>query len=152
MIADLRNDSAKTIRLESVSVSGRGIGSTVAVLGMKVAPLFRGTHSTPGGVYETYPPAIFVEHKCHVQKLLPVRGFQMAPNAEARLHVLMRSDTVGRFRVDHHIITYRIGWQLQKQVFPVGLIGSVAATAAPAPVDRGERRCSGLTTILPLGG
>jgi hypothetical protein len=148
LIAFLHNDTQDDVLLRSVRVEGAGIGSTIRVLRVQVAPLspiVAPRFVTSGGIYKTYPPVQRIPDtrplRCAVQSLRPVSGFRMHPGNEARLLVLMRADENGDFRVTSHDVTYEQGAKEYVQRLPVGLIGRVARHGAPMRLDRSQRAC-----------
>jgi hypothetical protein len=87
---DFENTSHSTVVVESVGITGPGIGTVVRPVQIRMAPLRYGWHryernSTALALYTTDPPVMFEGTHCRLQALVPVRGFRMTLGSEARV-------------------------------------------------------------------
>jgi hypothetical protein len=80
---DLVNRSQRPVTLESVSGIGRGLGTVIRVVKVKIAPVETGNKGTPGGPMRFDPPVAWwpPTWTCGKQVLRPLRGFRPAPAA-----------------------------------------------------------------------
>lgn len=152
----LRNTSTTTITIERVNVSGpSGVGSVVKVLDVLLAPLPRssdGFDFTPAGVFKTLPPAMKLpgRTRCNVQKLVPVRGYELAPGSQTRVLVLLEAQSEGAFNIRDHIVEYRQGGRAYKQSLAIGLKGNVESSAKPMKIYP-SGGCVNEVKVLPSG-
>jgi hypothetical protein len=56
LFLDLQNRSDSALTLDSVGFPGRGAGTVVRIIEVKIAPDVSGDLSVPGGAYQTDPP------------------------------------------------------------------------------------------------
>jgi hypothetical protein len=105
---DLVNRSHSSIRLESISGVGRGLGTVIRVVEVKIAPAHgNGSKDVPGGAYETDPPVFWVRKgTCLKQALVPIHGFRLAAGGLARVWIVVQAARPGRFAVTGHIARY----------------------------------------------
>ena len=158
IIAFLKNVSDSPIELVRVHVEGpTGVGSVVTVLDVQIAPLpasSDGYDFAPGGIFKTFPPAVLFggEPRCNVQRLVPVKGFELAPAEEARVMVLLEAAAPGPFFIRDHVVEYRQGDREYEQSLALGLRGEVEEGAKPMKLGRGQRPCVDEVDVLPSGG
>jgi hypothetical protein len=134
--------------LLDVQLAGPGFGRVVTLLHMDVAPLNlapNAPHTTTAGIFKTYPPAQYRSKppQCYVQRLVPLKGYTVPPDGEARILILLQAAALGHFIVNQHIVTYEENGFPSQQILPVGVKGSVSNTAKVLPPDRSEVPCIG---------
>lgn len=156
MSALMRNVSDTPLHLLGVSLDGDGLGSVVHVSRFEIGPIDpspTARDTTSGGVFKTYPPAILApgESECRIQSLVPVEGFLLRPDGEARILVLMEATEPGAFQITAHVVEYRQGDQTLVQELPIGMSGEVALDGKPMKPASAERACEGHTRFLPAG-
>lgn len=149
-MADITDTSSRPIRLVRFVFAGRGVGTTVDVLRIRVAPFGGFATSTADGIYQTYPP---VEHRsghgCLSSHPQWFGGYLLKPRATVRALVLIRVARPGRLDSRHDVVYYRQGGAALHQSLPFGLSLRGAANARPHPLATFERPCLGVTQRLP---
>jgi hypothetical protein len=98
MNATLHNTSSSLLTLRRISVTGLGVGSVIKFILMRVGPLVPVSDPSTnisGGVFRTYPPAEELQGRCHVQRLVPVDGYVLQPDAVARVLLLTQAVSPG---------------------------------------------------------
>jgi hypothetical protein len=140
---DLVNRSHSPITLVSISGIGRGLGTVIRVVEVKIAPAHgNGSKDAPGGAYETDPPVYWVgKGTCLKQAMVPLHGFRLAPGALARVWIVVQAARPGRFAVTGHVVRYAQGRTLYRQLIPTGYTGSVTRTAKFIPIWWSHARC-----------
>jgi hypothetical protein len=151
LFAYLKNVSDAPITIDSVRIPGPGIGMVVKPVEMKIAPLTAGPTSVGGGGYETDPPVSAFGSVCHVQALLPLAGYSIAPGDQVRIWVVFRALHKGNYSVPYHLIYYTQGGKEYRQVLQVGYYGSVSPNAPFIPPSPAERKCLSKTSLLNPG-
>jgi hypothetical protein len=147
----LENSSRSTLVIDSVDLSGPGIGRVVRPVEVAMAPLRYGHHryeynATPESFYYTDPPVIFSFHRCHRQALFRLRGFRMTPGSQARLWIVLRTLRPGRWVIPARVVYYTINGVRYRQSEPVREWGSVSDRAVNIPPDWAEAQCVGPAT------
>jgi hypothetical protein len=143
----LDNTSKSTLLINSVAISGPGIGTVVRPAEVKVAPLRSGLHhyyvmnGTPGGTYMTDPPVAGYSAHCHKQALFPVAGFRMTPGSQVRIYVVLRALRPGKYAVPSQVIYYAAQGVNYRQSMPFRFWGSVADKARIIPIDPAQIEC-----------
>jgi len=151
---DVQNASSRPVTLLGVSVSGPGVGAVGRIVRMQIAPIPNtdaGTNWIPDGEWVTYPPADLIQHTCRVQRLLPLRGYTLAPEARARLAMTLEALRPGLFAFRSVLVRYSTRGEQFVQRIPLGTRFTVADAAPPRPVSRFERPCVSKTGTLPRG-
>jgi hypothetical protein len=140
---DLLNRGNAAITLDSVSGIGRGLGTTIKVVEVKIAPSEAGNKGTTGGAFEVDPPVYFWKptNSCGRQVLLRLRGFRLAAGALARVWIVIQAARPGRFSVGTHLIRYSVNGTEYQQPIPTGYKGTVSRKAPFLPIDPSEARC-----------
>lgn len=136
----LRNRSRSPLTINSVTIPGRGVGTVIRVIEVKIAPDLAPAKAVVGGAYETDPPVYFIGW-CRRQVLRPVHGYRLAPGAQARLWEVFDYVRPGRFAIRKHIITYTQNGTRYQQTIPTGYNGSVAPHAKYLLPDPPQARC-----------
>ena len=155
MVGFLRNVAGDPITVRAVAFGGAvGITRVLQVTDTYIAPLPRkpgATDFTPGGLWRTFPPAMRLpgQSRCNVQRLEPVDGFVLEPDAEARVLILFDPVRPGRFRFDSHVITYELDGQTFRQALTVGMRGTVSDSNPGVSLSDSQRACLHHTTLLP---
>jgi hypothetical protein len=142
---DFENTSSSALTIDSVGISGPGIGTVVRPVQIKIAPLRYGyhhyePHSVAAALYTTDPP-VLMEKNCRVQALFPVRRFRMAPGTDVRVWVVLRARRPGHWAIPRHVIYYTQDGSSYRQAEPLRAYGLVTAKAAYIPPDYGEAAC-----------
>jgi hypothetical protein len=128
---DLVNRSHVPITLEAVIGIGRGLGTVIHVVEVKIAPGHgNGSTDTPGGAYETDPLVSWVSKgTCNKQMMVPLHGFRLAPGGLARVWIVVQAARPGRFAITGHLVPRCIkstktrlllGQYVHKPPIPVG--------------------------------
>jgi hypothetical protein len=154
LYADVSNKSRSPVTLSSVALVGRGAGTVIKVLEVKIAPLAKGNKAVPGGAYEVYPPAAYwpPAASCGKQPLVPLPGFRLAPGQFARVWFRIQGAARGTFNVKGDVVHYRQSGVSYRQFIPTGYKGSVSPTAAFIPIDKEQARCIQSEHVRPLRG
>jgi hypothetical protein len=148
------NRSRSPLTISSVRLVGRGVGTVITVVHVKIAPDETENNSAPGGAYEVsapeawWPPAA----SCGRQPLVPLHGFRLAPKALARVWIVIRAAEPGKFHVGAHLVRYRQDGISYQQLIPTGYEGSVSRTAPFIPIDKEQVRCMKSEHVRPLPG
>ncbi len=129
---DLVNNSTQSLTLERVEVVGAGIGDVARVFKQEAAPLAAGTHATPGGVYDTDPPAVRLNDACHIQDVRPLAGYEVPPGGGLRIWTVLQFLGPGRFLVQEQPVWYEQNGTEYRQVMPISYKGAVIA-GMPVP-------------------
>ena len=150
----MHNRSGSPLAISSVTLVGRGVGTVIKVVEVKIAPLESGNKGVPGGAFEVFPPAAYwpPAASCGKQVLVPLHGFRLAPGALARVWVLVQAASPGPFFVRAHLVRYRQHGVSYRQLIPTGYQGSVSRTAAFIPIDKEQARCLKSENVRPLQG
>jgi hypothetical protein len=142
LLASMRNGSDLPVTLESVDVSGEGLGTVVDVLSIRIAPRQSEGGTVPGGTYSTYPPAWVEGGRCIAVDPQRVRGRMIRPGGYPRIMLHLRATRPGSFRISEYVVRYRQGLRVFEERLPQRFRGKVAAAAeeqfTPYPE---ERRC-----------
>jgi hypothetical protein len=153
----LQNRSHSPITIDSVRGMGRGLGTIIKVVEVKIAPA-RGVDGKAvpdgvgGGAYETDPPVMWTgPGKCNEELLVRLHGFQLAAGGLARVWIVVQAARPGRFAVTGHLVRYTQGGTLYQKLVPEGYHGSISRTARFIPIDWSEARCLKIikTRVLP---
>ena len=108
LYADVTNRSRSPLAISSITLVGRGVGTVIRLVEVKIAPLETGTKGTPGGAYEVYPPTAYwpPTATCNQQVLvaLPLR---LAPRGQARVWFRIQGARPGSFHVKGDAVRYR---------------------------------------------
>lgn len=147
----LDNSSNSTLVIESVSLSGPGIGTVVRPIQVEIAPLRFGRsdyelNATPGALYQTDPPVNFAGSRCYRQALFPVKGFRMTPGSQARIWIVLQALRPGRWVIPVRVVNYTVGGVMYRQNDPVREYGSVASNATYIPPYWAMAKCVGRAT------
>jgi hypothetical protein len=108
----LDDTSKSPLVLNSLKISGPGIGTVARAVEVKVAPLRSGYHhyhvmdAIPGGTYQTDPPVNPGGKGCHKQALFPVAGHRLTPGSQVRIYIVLRYLRPGKFSVRHQVLYY----------------------------------------------
>jgi hypothetical protein len=156
MNATLHNTSPSPLTLRRVSVTGPGVGSVIKFILMRVGPLVPVTDPstyTSGGVFRTYPPAQERQGKCSVQKLVPVDGYVLQPDAAARVLLLTQAASPGSFMFRGVTVEYEQSGQTMTELVDFGQRGSVVNEGRVKPrLTAGDLRCATPHGVLPPTG
>ncbi len=147
-MAPLINRSDEPVELLKIELPGRGLGRTVRVLKIEVSPNLGGERSIFSSAYHTDPPVARIEGSCHVPIIRPVAGTVIEPGATARVWVVLEWGEPGRFLLGPHVVYYRQGGRVWRQIVPFRYRGRVDAAAEPPRLDPWEWRCLSETTLL----
>ncbi len=144
------NASDSTLVIDSVGISGHGIGTVVRPVQVEMAPLRFGRRTyemtaAPAATYETDPPVLFYGHRCHRQALFPVKGYRMTPGSQTRIWIVVRAIRPGKWDISP-VVHYTAGGVRYRQAVPVRQYGSVADHAAYIPPDSATVKCVGPQT------
>jgi hypothetical protein len=147
---DLDNTSSSKLVLGSVSIKGPGVGSSVRVVKVQIAPLRIGrrqyeVNATPGGLYPTDPP-VFHGKTCLKQPLFPVSGFRMPPGTQARLRIVLRMGRPGKWVIPAPVVYYTFGGTRYRQAIPAQTHDITSAGAKYIPPYYAEAECVGPKT------
>jgi hypothetical protein len=147
----LENTSGTTLVVNSVGISGPGIGTTVRPVQVEIAPLRFGLHQgepnwAPGGLYQVNPPAFFAGGICRRQALFPVPGYRMAPGSLARILVIVRAVRPGRWAIPVHVVNYTIQGVPYRQAMQIRAWGSVSDDAAYIAPYWAQAKCVNAAT------
>jgi len=144
----LQNDSGKPLTVTSVGINGPGMGTVVRAVQIDIGPLtYGGSDITPlydsvsGSIYGEDPPVNFAGSECHAQILKPVAGYQMSPNARARIWIVLKALRPGRWTIPAHVVFYSQAGASYRQVLRLRAYGSVADDATQPSLSWGEQKC-----------
>jgi hypothetical protein len=158
LVVYLQNRSRSPITVNSLRGVGRGLGTVIKVVEVKIAPA-RGTggkavpDGVPGGAYQTDPPVLRTgPGKCSEELLVRLRGFRLAAGGLARVWIVVQAAQPGRYAISGHLVRYTQAGTVYQQLIPEGYQGSVSRTARFIPIDRSEARCLKSTTTRMLPG
>lgn len=154
LYADVDNRSRAPVTLSSITLTGRGVGTVIKILEVKLAPLETGNRAVPGGAYEVYPPTAYwpPAASCGKQPLVSLAGFRLAPGTQARVWFRIQGAEPGRFLVTGDLVRYRQDGVSYRQLIPTGYRGSVSMTAPFIPIDKEQARCIESENVRPLTG
>jgi hypothetical protein len=154
LYADVSNRSRSPITLTSVTLVGRGVGTVIKIVEIKIAPLETGNKAVPGGAYEVYPPTAYwpPAASCGKQPLVPLPGFRLAPGTLARVWFRIQGAAPGPFLVAGDLVRYQQHGAGYRQLIPTGYKGSVSRTAPFIPIDKEQARCINSENARPLRG
>jgi hypothetical protein len=154
----LQNRSRSPIMINSVTGVGRGLGTVIKVVEVKIAPA-RGAggksvaDGVGGGAYATDPPVSWTgPGHCDEERLVRLRGFRLAAGGLARVWIVVQAAEPGRFAISGHLVRYTQAGTLHQQLIPEGYQGSVSRTAPFIPIDWSEARCLKITKTRVLPG
>ena len=147
----LHNNSHATVVLDSIGVSGPGIGAVVRPVQVEVAPLRYGYHrlerdSVPSSLYQVTPPVFYERSRCRKQLLVPVRGFRMTPGSQAWVWIVLRAVRPGRWAIPYHVVNYSADGVQYSERIPLTEYGAVDKRAAYIPPYWGFAKCVGPAT------
>jgi len=147
----LQNNSHATVVLNSIGVSGPGMGTVVRAVQIEVAPLRYGYHrlepdSVPSSLYEMTPPVFYEHSRCRKQLLVPVSGFRMAPGSQAWVWIVLRALRPGRWAIPYHVVNYSADGVRYSERIPLTEYGAVDKRAAYIPPYWGFAKCVGPAT------
>jgi hypothetical protein len=153
---DFENTSSSGLVVESVGISGPGIGTVVRPVEIKLAPLRYGYHdyepnSVAAALYTTDPP-VLMEKNCRRQSLFPVKGFRMAPGTDVRIWIVLRAERPGHWAIPQHVLYYTQDGNKYRQAEPLQAYGLVTANAAYIPPEWNEADCVRPERALFLSG
>lgn len=151
----VQNGSGAPVTIDSARVErGLGIGTTVRMVQIEIAPVTADRHAVPGGLYVTDPPVELFGpgwHGAlgrHVQVLRPSAGYRVSPGARIRIWVVLQALRPGRYIVPAHVLYYTQHGTRYRQVLPLSYHGSVSTNARFPPVEHGEKGCLNKTRLL----
>jgi hypothetical protein len=153
----LKDTSKSALVINSVDLSGPGVGNVTRAVEVKIAPLRSGYHhihgkdATPGGLYMTEPPVNLAE-SCHKQALSPLDGYRMTPGSQARVYIVLRALRPGRYSVRRWVLHYTQRGVEFQQTFPYRFWGEVAENAPRTRIDPAEAICVRPTGARVLAG
>lgn len=144
--AFIHNVSDENIRLISANIQGPGVGEVITVTRMAVAPLpplVGPGKFTPGGIYTTDPPGLLApgDRRCSMQTIVPVRGFVLPPDGEARLAVFIRATGLGDYDIETHVVEYAVGRSRYRQTLRYESHCSVSSQGRPVSLEPAQRAC-----------
>ena len=139
----LWNRSNSPLTITAITVPGRGVGTVIRVIEVKIAPDRPLSSAVFGGAYSTDPPVQYTAGHCRQQVLKPVHGYTMAPGAKARVWVVIQDLRPGRFAIREHIIRYTQNGTRYQQAIQTGYKGSVARNAKYLAPISWQARCVG---------
>jgi len=142
---DFENTSSSALVIDSVGISGPGIGTVVRPVQIKIAPLRYGyrdyeLHSIAASLYTTDPP-VLMERNCRKQALFPVKGFRMTPGTDVRVWIVLRAERPGHWVIPQHVIYYTQNRTRYRQAEPLRAYGLVTADAVYIPPEWDEADC-----------
>jgi hypothetical protein len=142
---DFENTSSSALVVNSVGISGPGIGTVVRPVEIKIAPLRYGyhdyePHSVAAALYTTDPP-VLMEQNCRRQALFAVKGFRMTPGTDVRIWIVLRAERPGRWVIPQHVLYYTQDGNRYRQAEPLRAYGLVTANAVYIPPDAGMAQC-----------
>ena len=149
----LENTSNSTLVLDSVGLSGPGMGTVMRPVTVEIAPQRFGRHTyipeqnfVPEGLYTVTPPVVFLGNRCEKQTLVSVKGFRMTPGSQARVWIVLRAMRPGKWVIPFHVIYYTVAGVRYREAVPLREAGSVARNARYIPPDWAEAKCVGPQT------
>ena len=151
IFVELHNGSNVPVKLLSVRLYGDpGLTSVIRYDKLQFAPGTPARTATALGGYPTYPPASADSRSapCIVQRLQPVRNYELQPNATTRLLELVKATRPGRYTQTGVVATYRSGSTTQTQRLAATITGVVSTHAKRRAVDPVDRRCTRQTSLL----
>ncbi len=152
---ELQNASNAPITILGVRIQGQGVGTVARVVRMEAAPIPEGDNGTrywvPNAEWVTYPPVDQLDGVCHVQRLLPLRGYVLDPGERIRVAMLLEAEQPGIFQFPSVTASYRTLDGDFQQVLPIGLRFGVSAGATRRAMAPGEKPCLSRTSVLPMG-
>lgn len=154
MVASIHNIAEVPLTIADVELEGTGIGSTVSVERIMIAPLSDPRHMTPGGTWFSLPPTTVIRGECRTQRVVRMEGFELGPDEEARIVVVLRAARPGPFLITDHVVTYLIDGEPLRQDVPIGMRGNVREGARRHEPSRSDARCIRRLDLdgLPPGG
>ncbi len=154
LFASLSNRTQSPVVVNSVTLTGQGLGSVIKLVEVKIAPFETGRRGTPGGAFEVYPPTAYWvgTGTCNQQVLVAVRGFRIPPKGQARVWFRIQGTGPGVFHVKGDVVHYRTNGVSYRQLIPTGYKGSVSKHAPFAPISPEQRRCIKRMHARPLPG
>jgi hypothetical protein len=154
LYASLTNKSRSPLAINSVTLAGRGVGTVIKLVEVKIAPNETGRKGTPGGAFEVYPPTSYwtPTGTCNQQVLVALPGFRLAPGGEARVWFRIQGARPGTFHVKGDVVHYLQDGVSYRQFIPTGYKGSVSRRAPFIPIDPQQARCMKSEHARPLKG
>lgn len=152
------NQSNGPLTITKITITGQGLGTVARVTEVKIAPVSYG----PGGLYVTNPPVINFPHAgrlgpagCHVQKLVPPRGYVMPPSHPGGrggifIWAVVQMIRPGRYNSLGSTVYYTQNGNRYRDFVTIGFDGSVASHAA-WPLPYLELGCLGRSRLLNPG-
>ena len=151
IFAEMRSHHDRKVVIQSIDLTGEGVGSVVHVEQVSVVP--GGAASPfPDGVYETDPPVRRDSQGCVMATVQPPLGYLVKPGATIRLYAIITAAGGGRYRLRRISVIYSQGGADYLQRLPIQLSGGVTEPAPMPHVTRLEKPCLGAGTTRLVGG
>jgi hypothetical protein len=148
MLVPLSTLSDTPVRLESVWLTGSGIGSVIKVVSMSLAPEQPSGHAVPETTYLSDPPVWNFEHRCLVQRLEPFHGVVLHKGQVVRVYVVLKARQRGKFDNTGYHVTYQAKGTTYTQDLDVGYTTWVRHGVPRRTPHPSERSCFSLTHRL----
>jgi hypothetical protein len=137
----LHNSSRLPVTIDSIEIRGRGVGTVIRVLQVRIAPFQAAAKAVPGSAYNTDPPVQWIAGSCHEQILRPVRGYRLLPGQNAYIWEIIDAIGPGRYHVPDHVVTYSQGGTQYQAAIDTGYQGTVADHARYIAAQASQTRC-----------
>jgi hypothetical protein len=122
------NISHSTLTIDSVSLTGPGVGTVVALHDIRLADASR--PNVGQGNYAEDPPVFgFNAHSCQKQALVPVKGYRVRPGGHFFLWLVVRALKPGRWRLPQQVFIYTENGGTYTHAFPIQYWGTVKTNA-----------------------
>jgi hypothetical protein len=149
MLAPVVSGTATPITLQSVHLTGAGVGSVVRVISVSAGPDRPPGQATPEGTFDSEPPVWHVDgQRCIVQRLEPLHGLVLQHAQEVRLYVVLQALRPGRLQNTGYQVTYTVNGTTYTQDIPVGYTTWVRAGVSPRKPEPPERACISHSHLL----
>jgi hypothetical protein len=146
----LVNSSHRIVTIESVSLSGHGIGTVERLIGLWLAPELP-PKATPGGNFVTFPPTVGTKGHCSVQALFPVHGYRIQPQEHVRILELYQAERPGVMSNSGVTVDFSVSGASGSQFVTFGADSTVSQSASPMAVPNYQKDCLAGVRRLPAG-
>jgi hypothetical protein len=145
----LRNVTDEPLEITKLRPTGTsGVPARAEIA--RVALVERDSIDVGSGPYVTFPPVTRADGTCVLSKVLPARGFRVAPDKVPLILVWVRAVAAGRMRVPAVNVTYEQGGELFRQAVRIDGVAVIvrddAEALRPSP---DERACASQVQLLP---
>jgi hypothetical protein len=147
MLVPVTSQSARPVELQTVRLTGTGIGTVAKVVSVSAGPDVPG-HATPTTTFVTDPPVFLFEGHCLVQRLEPFDHLVVHQGQDVRLYVVLQATQPGRLRTTGYQLTYTVNGTTYTQDLPVGYTTWVRKGVPPRAPHPQERACLSHSHLL----